>query len=528
VAMSTAGAGTPSARKKAPLNTEANKTKPRTIAKGLPWLDGKDSGIAVAPQDPLSSDASSLSPSTRHATRRPSVGGAPKRTTVSRPVVRKNSPAVQTIAESSPSPATRHQLSQSRRPFLVRKPPPKISTSHRPSLSRGPQKRLSIMQNHDSELEEDHQRDVRPRVDSVAPVPDHLERSDSSDSMFKRGTVSSTSPAVISRVQMSPSQPAPTRAGLERVANRRVGNTVEGLEDMVQEAVDIIDNLTDPHHVKDIYEIIEDARIAIQVAIEDPARHLMVTTLPLEVSSPSGEVEDQRPTHHARTGTPVVSASFDWAYSGQAEPPTSTSSLLLSDTTEGSQTGLSTQSELLLPPQPVKPTSRDHVDFVLRPITRGHSRGCSRHQVNEDSAVRARRQRRRQIHEERSRSRSRHRHFSSGISASDTSFNDDDASAHAYGKDLTLHDQAHDHTFNLRRHHRRQPIARNWTTSKKRLTATIACINTALLGIIVGIYVCELIAQEQTQADIAQAGEVPRIQYYLADENHHVIIGNAV
>ncbi|KAI4674014.1 uncharacterized protein J4E88_008481 [Alternaria novae-zelandiae] len=57
-----------------------------------------------------------------------------------------------------------------------------------------------------------------------------------------------------------------------------------------------------------------------------------------------------------------------------------------------------------------------------------------------------------------------------------------------------------------------QPIARNWSTGKKRLTASIACINTALLGIIVGIY----------------AGEVPRIQYSLADERHIVIIGNAV
>ncbi|KAF2268372.1 hypothetical protein CC78DRAFT_455627 [Lojkania enalia] len=69
------------------------------------------------------------------------------------------------------------------------------------------------------------------------------------------------------------------------------------------------------------------------------------------------------------------------------------------------------------------------------------------------------------------------------------------------------------HTFSLHRQHRRQPIARNWETSKKRITATIACMNTSLLGIIVGIY----------------AGEVPRIQYVLADEqHHHVIVGNVV
>lgn len=43
--------------------------------------------------------------------------------------------------------------------------------------------------------------------------------------------------------------------------------------------------------------------------------------------------------------------------------------------------------------------------------------------------------------------------------------------------------------FSLSRHHRRQPVARNWRTSRKRITATIACINTALLGYIVGVYV---------------------------------------
>jgi hypothetical protein len=57
-----------------------------------------------------------------------------------------------------------------------------------------------------------------------------------------------------------------------------------------------------------------------------------------------------------------------------------------------------------------------------------------------------------------------------------------------YGTELHVRDQSHHHTFNLRRHHRKQPIARNWRTGKKRLTAAIACINTALLGIIVGIY----------------------------------------
>lgn len=36
---------------------------------------------------------------------------------------------------------------------------------------------------------------------------------------------------------------------------------------------------------------------------------------------------------------------------------------------------------------------------------------------------------------------------------------------------------------------RREPIARNWGTAKKRITATIACINTALVGYLIGVYV---------------------------------------
>ena len=43
--------------------------------------------------------------------------------------------------------------------------------------------------------------------------------------------------------------------------------------------------------------------------------------------------------------------------------------------------------------------------------------------------------------------------------------------------------------FSLGRYHKRQPIAREWNLSRKRLTATIACLNTIFLGLIAGIYV---------------------------------------
>ena len=57
---------------------------------------------------------------------------------------------------------------------------------------------------------------------------------------------------------------------------------------------------------------------------------------------------------------------------------------------------------------------------------------------------------------------------------------------------------------------RHQPIARDWHIVRKRYTAAVTCINTALLGIVVGIY----------------AGEVPALQYVLVDLHHWVILGN--
>ncbi|KAJ6785655.1 hypothetical protein PWT90_06000 [Aphanocladium album] len=64
--------------------------------------------------------------------------------------------------------------------------------------------------------------------------------------------------------------------------------------------------------------------------------------------------------------------------------------------------------------------------------------------------------------------------------------------------------------FNLARSHRRQPIARDWSTTRKHFVASVACISTALIGIILGIY----------------AGLVPSIQYYVIDPAHIVVHGN--
>jgi serine/arginine repetitive matrix protein 2 len=56
------------------------------------------------------------------------------------------------------------------------------------------------------------------------------------------------------------------------------------------------------------------------------------------------------------------------------------------------------------------------------------------------------------------------------------------------------------------------PVARNWPTSRKRFAAWISCINTACLGLLIGVY----------------AGEVPAIQYVIVDLDRQIILGNVM
>lgn len=64
--------------------------------------------------------------------------------------------------------------------------------------------------------------------------------------------------------------------------------------------------------------------------------------------------------------------------------------------------------------------------------------------------------------------------------------------------------------FSLAKSHRRQPIARDWSPLRKRFVATVACLSTALIGAVLGIY----------------AGIVPSIQYYIIDDPRVVVHGN--
>ncbi|EFQ29068.1 uncharacterized protein GLRG_04212 [Colletotrichum graminicola M1.001] len=64
--------------------------------------------------------------------------------------------------------------------------------------------------------------------------------------------------------------------------------------------------------------------------------------------------------------------------------------------------------------------------------------------------------------------------------------------------------------FSLAKSKRRQQIARDWSPVRKRAIAAVACISTALTGLIIGIY----------------AGLVPSLQYYILDTSHSIINGN--
>lgn len=527
---------------------ERKKLAPRTTSERLPWLTHKSARIVTAAltdgQNSTAVESSCSSPIDDHqspaqspSTIRPSgrkvfVTGASTPAITSKPMARHNrlvqaaERRLSSAVPSSPSPVTKHRLSQARRASLaidavtpLRAARASISQSHES------QKRRSIVhaKKDDEEPEHSDLYEPRPRIDSLAPVPDHLQQSSTSDS-------SSTPPATVSGVNISPNQPAPIPSTFVGAMDRSINNMVEGLEAMVQEAVEVAEVADDRSQVEELCTIIEGAKGAVHDASPEPG-FLMTTALPLKVSDSSssssrhqnlqpsaivqrGGIDDVAPNVRLPQDVPRASVSYDWAYANpgvRKQDGSSTSLCSSSDhESERDHVDFDTRSDLLLP-KLAQTAPREHVDFVLRPVGRDKSRGRSRQRITDNIAVR--RNRRCRSHEHTSRPKTRlGPRDDSGFGEGDTSLDEDDRLSKPYGTELTVRGQSHHHTFGLRRHHRRQPIARNWSAGKKRLTASIACINTALLGVIVGIY----------------AGEVPRIQYSLADERHVTIIGNAV
>jgi hypothetical protein len=449
-----------------------------------------------------------------------------------------------------PTPALDQVFIQHRRDFVSRKtssPLKDIKTLKVPPSSEKPS--VILMSEPISidgtlpDQEEDPLSDSITRKGSLGAVLPHLERyvtPDTYHTPIQHNTLTPLPlPQAIRCAEVSPSQPYPNKNPFEPENRRKLSNAIEGLEDMVQEAVNIAEDSKSQGQVEEIYQIIEAATDCIQQASTASTQYLMETSSPLEISGSCEEISgsssesesssSEAPTvpRKASFVAPIMrtarqdsmqsdqsrlqrsSVAIDWAYQNgkslaeNLPNPSqgSTCNSSTSDLDEGDRSRYSTRSDLLLPPQLAQTASRDHVDFVVRPlIARGHSRGRSRRRKESSSETGGRRRHRRNFrnsdHTSRRRSRSR-RHQCSSYDQTDPSFDEEDIPIrrhHATGfrqhkHELSVRDQIHHHTFGIHRNHRRQPIARNWSTGKKRITATIACINTALLGIIVGIYV---------------------------------------
>jgi hypothetical protein len=539
----------PSQDRTAPLK----KLQSHTTTKRLPWLDGKSSlasspidetsppprkpgaifrvAASPSPKHPVSvRSADSVSPLSRHATlstgtqtAHRSIGFSPKQrhSTIS-PTERRDS------SNQVNEPVAGARAYTIRGMPIVRSassPSRDLTSSRLSAVTHKPKKRLSIVR---AEEPLDPSEQTRSRAESLAPVPNHLERFETPESMLRpvpRHVHMASPPKIIKLAEMSPTQPVPRHSTFERVSTRKLSNAIEGLEDLVQDAAIAVEDTADPRPMKEIYEIIKDARNAIQGASVDPASHLMEHSAPLEASSSSEEVTDFSSESSEGAGSPSFvapvqkiqlggtppsrvhdserrgSEAIDWAYrSSHNQPENMPSSSSGEDDSRGRSCFSSCSDTRLLPPNPAQIAPRDQIDLVLRPA-QDYSRGRSPYRKINGSELGARRRRHRRgwrSDPDHSRSLPRRSHLphgSSGLDSFDASFDEEDLRAAGkpngikrYGTELHVRDQAHHHTFSLQRRHRRQPIARNWRTSKKRLTALIACINTALLGIIVGIY----------------------------------------
>jgi hypothetical protein len=400
---------------------------------------------------------------------------------------------------SSPSPVTRHRVSRVRRASLAQKamsPPNSDSFCHVPVIKEA-ERKLSAVRHSDR------------HADTLALAPSHgasFPPSEIAQTRFAGDTaMNDTSDADPWRTLLI-SKPRPGRSAFKPVGGRRISHAIEDLEDMVQEAVNIADDNSNRSQVEEIYILIEDAKNAVQKSSNEPARQLMTGASPPQVS----ESTDTPPLPNilpVKFGLQREPTSVDWAYqhSEHTKKPATPHSTSISDNgEERSQSRLSTRSDLLLPPEPTQISPREHLDFVLRPVSGEDLRGrprrrhdgsppghCRKHRSRRGDTNRRRKARSRSIS-----APSCQDQRSPSTSVTDSSI-DDDPLPQRYGRDLHVRDHVHRHMFGLQGNRPRQPIARNWGPGKKRLTATIACINTALLGIMIGVYVSHPLSRAQ-------------------------------
>lgn len=473
---------------------------PGATKKKLPWLDGRSSIAST----PMVSPPGHVSTPHREGSLSPtSVQHNSASIDVALDLKYERSGAIEIIG----APETLHSP-------IARS----VSTPDGPSE---PRKRLSIV--HFGESDADMH--IRSRADSLAPVPDHLERFDTPESLIQsvQRNVYASPPRIIQTVQRSPSQPVPRPSVFERHSHRKLSNAIEGLEELVDDAVITAETSEQPEYLEKIYEIIEDASTAVHDASAKPVRDLMRTTSPLRASSGAmsrfssdlhrqPEIQMQHIVEHVppsplRTAGQRKPEAIDWAYCKAEGLNDHVSRSLSSSPSSSTSSGprgrrrarFSSSSDRLqlLPPEPIAATSRDQINHVLRPrVSPSRSRGRSRERRGNAGHYRRHRRHRRSWRSTETGSppsHKHHRHY--GTSNSGTSLDEGDfhgirkpMRSRGYGEELHVRDARH-HTFSLHRNHRRQPVARNWRTGKKRICALIACANTAVLGIIIGIYV---------------------------------------
>ncbi|KAF2177688.1 hypothetical protein K469DRAFT_742430 [Zopfia rhizophila CBS 207.26] len=424
---------------------ERRKLAPKATAKRLPWLDGKSSPAQPAIRSiPKASHAIPPVPDSEAlpSPSKPFQNNQPTSSPLSKDASSQFLGANPTIRAIGSTPSLRRKflnLSLQRRMSFIRASSPFPVTK----------KRFSQMSRH-SNLK------ISSRSKEKSSHLPHLEPFITPESVLKpvQRNIRATMPQpVMKSAQISPTKLVPRRNPFERARDRRLSNAIEGLGDLIQEAVDVAEDAADQGQVEEVYDVIKGATNAIHRASAIPARHLMATGPPLSVSESSEEPPNQSEDSVMTTPPRFYgdqtrnSVAIDWAFNNfKSGLHRRSSASPLSDTDDSitkRRYRFSTRSDLLLPPEPAQNANREHVDFVMRSFKpRNSSRGGLRRRRTIESDLDGRRP----------------RHKTGFISCSE--------------------------------HSRPQP----------------------LLGIMIGIY----------------AGEVPRIQYMLADEHHHIIIGKVV
>lgn len=225
-------------KEKKDSNLRPNKVQPGRTRKKLPWLDGKSS-ITSSPLYSLPGHAStamhqrSISPPSRQLT-----------------------PASIEIASKlikAPSTTSKWpKMLESRRQSVARS----ASTSvGQPKTKR----RLSVVHIDDT----DALTEARLGANSLATVLDHLERVETPDSILRpfRPAVEefSNQPDLVPRLP-------------ERHSHHRLNDAIQGLEDLVQDAVTTAERTEQTEHVGQIFAIIKDASSAILDASTHPSQ----------------------------------------------------------------------------------------------------------------------------------------------------------------------------------------------------------------------------------------------------------------